>query len=355
MKREQRGKREQRRGLVYILGAFAVALLICAAFLMPRIFFDIQDNIRCGKVTLGELERVDITSFNTDYERNLYKRLLRFAEGLNRGKQYYVAAQEMEPSQEILDYLQSDRGLYQDAVLILIDQEYIPEEVLQYNLRQWKQYVIYGDNFSEGVNFTLWYIELGNEGTPTLKLLADAETGDLYGISMRRQLEDFPRGKGIYEIEGTWREISGIDGEVVLDIGMNIGRIFGIWNDQAFLSFPELSGYVENTEMMFSEERVAVDNHASSEGSDGGGGLVTPWEIRWGFGDDGNCLDYFFPLVKQGTDGERCELRFRLDMRNFVGRINEWKREIISPARLLIGYPDIYGQIPEFAQETEDI
>ena len=148
---------QRKRLYAYAAGAFAVVLLVIGAFLTPRIVFAVQDDLRCGKVELEGLERMDITSFSTGYEQDLYQRFLRYAQGLAEGKQYYVAVKELEPTSEILDFLMSDKGLYQEGIISLLD-DYIPEETFGYNLIQWTQYVIYGDDFSEGVNFLLWYI-----------------------------------------------------------------------------------------------------------------------------------------------------------------------------------------------------
>ncbi|WP_460602040.1 hypothetical protein, partial [Escherichia coli] len=60
----------------------------------------------------------------------------------------------------------------------------IPIEVWEnyYTITQWKQYVIYSDNYAKGVNFILWYIELEDLEGAKLKLLVDAEDNTLYGL-----------------------------------------------------------------------------------------------------------------------------------------------------------------------------
>lgn len=175
--RKTKSQKEKTAAFYYGMGALALAFLIGAAFWAPRIVFDFQDNERCGEVVLGELESMDITSFNTGYDTDLYSRLYRFTKGLEEGQQYYTAAQELTPDTELMDTFYSEEGLYQDSFMIWLNQV-IPDEMLTYKPTEWKQYVIYGDDFSDGVNFILWYIELENDmGTPMLRPIAGCGDG----------------------------------------------------------------------------------------------------------------------------------------------------------------------------------
>ena len=60
-------------------------------------------------------------------------------------------------------------------------------EVQTYEILDAKQYVIYGENFAEGVNFIAWYIELGmgqiDGEKPVVKMLVDAKTGEIYATA----------------------------------------------------------------------------------------------------------------------------------------------------------------------------
>ena len=92
--KNKKNKKEDRRpqGTIkrYCFGAIGLVVLISTAFLVPRLLLELQDNLRCGKIVLTEAEEMDITSFNTGYEKNLYKRLFRFAKELDEGQQFYV-------------------------------------------------------------------------------------------------------------------------------------------------------------------------------------------------------------------------------------------------------------------------
>lgn len=163
--------------------ALVIGTVVMAALFLPQFIFWVEDNILCGDTTLGRRESMDVESLSTAYESSLTVRMQNFAQGLAESKKYYVTSQELTVNNELTDYLYSDRGLYQNFI-----QEFayylMPFEIWEdyYSVVSWKQYVIYSDNFEEGVNFILWYIEMQDGDGGVLKLLADAEDGTFYGI-----------------------------------------------------------------------------------------------------------------------------------------------------------------------------
>lgn len=165
-------------GEVLIIGT-----VVMAALFLPQLIFRVEDNILCSDTTLGQRESMDVESLSTSYERSLGTRMQNYAQGLKVNKKYYVTSQNLTVSDELTDYLYSDKGLYQGFI-----QEFayylIPFEVWEdyYSVVSWKQYVIYSDNFEEGVNFILWYIEMQDKDGGIFRLLTDAEDGTIYGI-----------------------------------------------------------------------------------------------------------------------------------------------------------------------------
>lgn len=182
--RKKRQKKPSQRNLrpIYLMGgALGVVLLVAAAFLGPDVVFAMQDDMRCGAVVAVSPEELDVTSFNTGYETDLYKRLTRFAEGLEAGEQYYVTVQDMEITQELTDWL-VDRRYWEDIWELGWELKVLPEDLGSYQINKWQRCVIYGDDFAGGVNFILWYLELGLDEKTSVKLLFDGETGAVYGV-----------------------------------------------------------------------------------------------------------------------------------------------------------------------------
>lgn len=359
-KRKTKSQKEKTAAFYYGLGALALALLIGAAFLAPRLVFKVQDNERCGEVVLGELESMDITSFNTGYDTNLYSRLYRFAKGLEKGQQYYTAAQELTPDSEIIDFFYSEKGLYQDSFLIWLYEDFMPDETLSYSPAEWKQYVIYGDDFSDGVNFILWYIELENDmGAPVLRLLMDAETGSIYGISTVMEDESLPQGKLLEDAMLTLEAMFGItDEEDMQDMWYAMAYYYGgQGSSELFRIIHEYGSlYLAGTETEF----YSVDGYTEYPYNAGVGGntayegeeeLLKVFEmVNWEISENGNCIDFLLPYSRDGSLNETSELCFRLKAdKVLVAKANYGGIDFYAK-NFIVGFPEIYERIPEFME-----
>lgn len=334
-------------------------MLVTAALLAPKLVLELQDNVRCSQLVLGELESMDVTSFNTGYETNLYTRLTRFAEGLEAGRQYMVAEQELTATPEVENRLFSDKGLYQNSFYIWLDEGFIPDQMLIYELEYCKQYVIYGDDFAEGVNFILWYLELrGEAGRPVLKLLLDAETGEMYAISVN-QTEDnlFPGESWLYDM--ALNDLIGDSDIDLLELWYAIGYYFGeqeeimrlleeygneIWqlglvtetenSAQAY----SVDGYIEKNGVLSAEETERMTML----------GTLTE-KMKWEVGEDGNRMDFYLPYGREGIMGETSELCFRLEA-DYLMVIEGKGGVFFRPKNFVVGFPEIYERIPEFME-----
>lgn len=354
--KKSKGKSQKQKTVFfyYGLGTLALALLIGAAFFVPRVVFDIQDKVRCGVVVLGELESMDIVSFNTGYDTDMYSRLYRFAKGLERGQQYYVAAQELTPDAEFTDMLYSEKGLYQDGFMIWLDNQVIPSEMLTYNPAEWKQYVIYGDDFSNGVNFILWYIEFENDtGEPMFRLLLDAETGNIYGISTFLEETNLPKGENQEDAMLTLEALLGITDDDMQDMWYAMAYYYGgQGSSELFRIIHEEYGgglYLAGTETKF----YSVDGYTKYPYNAAAGGeeeLLKVFEaVKWEISEDGNCLDFLFPYSRDESLDETSELCFRLKADKVL--VNNYYGNIVFRAKnFIVGFPEIYEQIPEFKE-----
>lgn len=182
--RQKKTGNRQRKISAYTMEVFVIAIVLVAALLIPQFIFQVQDSILCGGITLGQRESLDVETLGTTYEQSLEKRMQSFAEGLAEHESFYVTAQTLTPDETLESYLYSDLGLNHQLIMNFIYNNLIPIEVWEnyYTITQWKQYVIYSDNYAKGVNFILWYIELEDLEGAKLKLLVDAEDNTLYGL-----------------------------------------------------------------------------------------------------------------------------------------------------------------------------
>lgn len=183
---------DRKRGISSFAGmSFAIAAVAAAAFFLPQLIFYVQDNLLCRDMALGQRESMNVESLSTTYEKSLAVRMQNFAEGVQEYKDFYVTAQELTANDELSTFLNSDKGLYQNVMVNLVEYNLLSDALwnfTDYSDVLWKQYVIYNDDYEEGVNFILWYIEISDQDGAVLKLLFDAEDGTVYGIKAEGSL-----------------------------------------------------------------------------------------------------------------------------------------------------------------------
>lgn len=183
------GRMESR--ILYAAGALGLAALVACAFFLPRLIFSVGDNRLCSDIVLGEREDMDVTLLSAAYEPSLGVRLQNFADGLARGRDYYFSEQDMALTQELYYILENDGDsrIFQQPCWALNSLGLMSRTFSltsnYYTVHSWKQYVIYSDDFAEGVNFIVWYLEIVDNKGGTLNILMDAEDYTIYGLTTR--------------------------------------------------------------------------------------------------------------------------------------------------------------------------
>lgn len=347
----------------YALGTLGLVILVTAAFFGPEIVFAVQDDIRCGRVVSMSPIEVDVTSFNTGYEKDLYKRLERFAKGLAEGRQYYATFQDMELTSEIADWMVSEQGYYRESFQTLVwNLGLIPEQIFDYNLISWKRCVIYGDDFAGGVNFILWYIELGNNDRPAVRLLVDGETGDIYGIRTNFDAL-FQDGAAVGTDTDTLVDLYNISdsyNDVMWELSIIIGRICGGLEISDMLNWLMYTGsdyypmngtiYIEipaDYEYIMQENEQAAVNAGKQPDYD----WINKYSVeqiqdfmnklQWRISEGGNCLDFDFPY------GDSI-LNFRVRLDGKIRWFKSWDTRCMD---ITLGFPEIYEKIPAFTED----
>ena len=204
--RKSRGvKKERKSRVLYAEGAFGLLAVLLCAFFVPQILFRIRDGYLCRDVTYEKREKTDLSLLSSGYETSLFRRLQNFSDGLYRGRDYYVSVEELPVTEETnreIDWSSLANDNQRNYILPMLWEagllshrdfyENIYEDIIfiePWNsstaIHTWKQYVIYSDNYSEGVNFLIWYFEL-TIGDNRMKLLVDAEDMTVYGVWVER-------------------------------------------------------------------------------------------------------------------------------------------------------------------------
>lgn len=340
----------------YLIGGLALAILLIAAFAVPKLIFTIQDIVRGETMVLSAREKLDISAFGTSYERTLYKRMVSYADGIGEGRTYYVAAQDMEDTTELEAFLiSSQTGMRQVGVQFLADLGFVPNFFNAWTniegeleVKKWKQYVIYGDDFAEGVNFILRYVELEwNAGVYRMKLLLDGESGAVYGIRWEadRSNTDYAdfsivQREGINEetmwsllymlalYVGGYNEMLNEDDMVIM---MELVYRYGWDLAEQIAETYEITQAVEALGYNWPEEKTQYIRDLIRKGN---------WRIE----EDGNRLALEIPYGENTLDFVIESERGAAEERWHIYKRYIYYRDI------LLGFPDIYRLIPEFDQ-----
>lgn len=357
------GKRRQSKSnrrnklirLTYAASILVLTALIGGAFFGPGWVFGFQDGRQCSDTVLRERENADVAVLSTNYESSFYQRMVNYAESRLEGRNYYVASEELTDYSKLTEFLYSEKGLYSEYIWNLISIRLITQEIFQCQVSEWKQYVIYSDDYTQGVNFILWYIELEHldEDIGTYRLLVEADTGELYGlkadtggsyfegeISYDRNyiyydysLEDYLGFSTRENYHEAWRVLayiySGLTGSDFWELyELYIGAVEEVYGKK--IADRDITNVAINSEEV--QEEIRLKMGITDEENQWLNFLTTYPEIL--IRDGGNRLECNFPY------GEG-SLVFRLQMAESVP--HPWILRNIT-----IGFPAIYELIPGF-------
>ena len=322
-------------------------------------------------MVLGERENIDVAVLSTNYETSFYRRMVNFAENQNNQTNFYVASEELTDYQQLQDFLESENGLYRNEIAVLMELDLITSNIYQCEIRNWKQYIIYSDDYTQGVNFILWYIELEHPGEETYKLLLEADTGEFYGLQADTG--------GIWTTGYNTKGISD-NSSVTLDRYMGfttMANFYEAWYSLAYIfsGLAEEESFFEYYNALYVNLLNWFDStgrKASVKMYDGGSGFgnaqidypenmaVTNEILRilkdlqeLEDGDDVRWANYIqqnLPMVVVQNGGNRLESTFPYEDGQLDFRM-ETPQDITFPWILhdiTVGFPAIYSLIPEF-------
>lgn len=346
---------------VYGTAALALVLLIAVAFLGPEIAFNVQDGIRCGAVVSMSRERLDISSFNTGYETDLCRRLTRFAEGLAEGEQYYVTVQEMDLTSQTKSLSDFDRIVHSDSLELYSAWDpwnlrlWLSNVLYDADVNCWKQCVIYGDDFAGGVNFILWYLEVNSGGNPVFRLLADGETGELYGFRIDTRVFYLPDDDWEMQLKENYYGM--LDRfeypENIWEVCVVLGTQFGgldiadrlVWLDENgyYCDFVETEDGTKVMKVMRRNTKVQTDGEENTEENEYRLEEIKDFldTLRWQTDEENKCLNFTYPFGKG-------ELNLRLQL---GGESVDTDEGINLYMSRIFGFPEIYELIPEFMEK----
>lgn len=358
---------------MFLMKLVVLAAVIFVAFFTPQVLFYVQDRILYGDTQLSTRESVDTEALGGTYEKSLYQRMLRFAEGLSAGRRFYVTSKNLTPDEELEEYLNSG-SLYQGLVNYLLGMDLIPLVLWDkgYTVSEWKQYVVYSEDYSAGVNFLLWYIELEFMEGVKLKLLTDAETETLYALKSENcQWKDsnsyFSDRLQALEDQSTLTELwcfSSIYFEIfsspdVLPAGERIetDRETG----KETIIYSQGNKEIDDSSVNFGEEKVQIWLKELLQMADAWAGEtdITDSAVYGEYIDQESVRKYIWDKIESsGENGDICyhfHMPYGESVLDMTVNIKSWQTEdsgiVYMYPDLTIGIQQIYERIPEFSDK----
>lgn len=317
----------------YIICAGILILLVIIAFLLPHFIFAIGDEYRENTFTVAERENLDISKLNLSYEKNDYKRLCSYAEGLTNKNKYYVAEMDYQDKQGISNILST---MFYDNYMLAswTGYDFIPYDYYEsdeYKILNSKRYIVYDTDLSHGVQLILWSFEIEYPSGNAIRLIVDAQTEKIY----------YYESKVYEDTRNDYLEsVYGMGPDTFFDVYRNTpGWVFSqIWYSGVYYGNEEyapITYWVDCYDMM--ESHNNLDTMLDYYLSDWDGGeiddiilkyqyfreyYIPKWEVAYQLDFQGNGLNWTNTLIRKEHD-ERTELDFAIGLSDIKKIVNE--------------------------------
>lgn len=179
--------RMRRAGKAYAACLTGMIVLMIAALLGPQIAFAVQDHYHVSGTEVKAREKLDVSKLNMTYEKDLYTRMSRFAQG---GPYYATLIDSELPGDysEIRNVIAT--SLTRSPIWMMVENSMLTDDILFYdtmssdNILKWEKYIIFGDDFRNGVSLMVRYIDYRTGDGTEVQLVSDVETDTLYYIKV---------------------------------------------------------------------------------------------------------------------------------------------------------------------------
>lgn len=193
---EKKKSPEKRIKAIYGRCIVGMVLLIAIALFLPEVIFNIQDKYRMTNTEVEERDSLEISQLQQNYEMDTYTRMHNF---ISLEKKTVTSIDyQITANSELTDLLGSEsiKGWFEQLEVMGY---VIPYSFL--DILEWKKYIIYGEDYKDGVVLMMWYIDgyLIDNAT-RLQLLVDSETNTVYYLKVTAR--DTQTDK-VYSADGT--------------------------------------------------------------------------------------------------------------------------------------------------------
>lgn len=176
----------------YIVCIIGLIVLIMIALSLPSMIFSIQDGYLTATVETETREPYDTETAEEAYPKDIAIRMSRVAQ--TRWGNMAVSVENMYIGQELFQTLMAEI-MSQDYMTILLSVEnYGLTEALERisveNLKVCDRYVVYGEDYTEGILLTFWYMKIYLPSVESyIEFIVDSETYSIYYAEVNAEEE----------------------------------------------------------------------------------------------------------------------------------------------------------------------
>lgn len=171
----------------YVICIGGLIVIIIMALLLPNMVFYIQDSYRMANAESQYRGSYDVVSVQDTYEKDVRSRMERVA-GTRWGKMA-VSVENTNIDSQMFDTIMNEIMVQEYMMFWLTMAEDDLSEALDNvsieNLNVCERYVVYGDNYTEGVLLAFWYLKIylpSIEGY--IEFVVDSETYTIYYVEL---------------------------------------------------------------------------------------------------------------------------------------------------------------------------
>lgn len=177
-------------------------LLVAVALLLPQIVFTIQDRHRMISTEVEIRNSLTVSQVNSIYEKQMCNRMSK------------LAAMDLETANiTAIDYDIREEAQIEVLLERIFNQEWMEAlndmtlysfgemfEIGYKDVKKCKKYIVYGNDYQEGVALMMWYFDLYMTEIHTrIRILVDSETDSIYYIKITASDEQIDKGNIAYD------------------------------------------------------------------------------------------------------------------------------------------------------------
>lgn len=176
----------------YGLYMAGMVLLVVGSIFLPQAVFLMQDRYQMESTEVKVRNSLNTSQINISYEEKMYERMKNLTTMNLNSAIVTVVEPDFETDAEMMDLLESILAQEWITMFYAVLLNYGMEVELPFPLEilECKKYMVYNEDYQEGIALMMWYFDLYIPDTDLrIRLLADSETNSIYYIKLEEAPE----------------------------------------------------------------------------------------------------------------------------------------------------------------------